>query len=267
MSADWNAGLYDTSHAFVWEFGRDLLSLLAPQPGERILDIGCGTGHLTAEIAQSGAEVLGIDRSEAMIAQARENFPLLPFETQDICALPYHAAFDAIFSNAVLHWVQPPETGAAAMARALKPGGRLVVEFGGHGNIRILVEGAYRALRQLGVPRPERFNPWYFPSVAEYSALLERCGIEVTFAHLFDRPTPLQDGERGLDTWFRMFGARLMEPLDDEPLEEPQRTEFLRLVSNFTAPHLLRDGNWSADYRRLRIAGRKLLRTESPAAA
>ena len=217
MPADWNAGLYDASHAFVWEFGRDLLALLAPQPGERILDVGCGTGHLTAEIARSGAQVLGIDRSAAMIAQARENFPGLAFETRDVCDLPYHAEFDAIFSNAVLHWVQPPETAAAAMSRALKPGGRLVCEFGGHGNVQILVEGAYRALRQLGVDHPERFNPWYYPSIAEYSAILERCGIEVTFAHLFDRPTPLQDGERGLETWFRMFGSRLMEPLADCP--------------------------------------------------
>jgi trans-aconitate methyltransferase len=262
MPPDWNAGLYDASHAFVWEFGRDLLALLAPQPGERILDVGCGTGHLTAEIAQSGAQVLGIDRSEAMIAQARENFPLLSFETQDVCALPYDGAFDAIFSNAVLHWVQPPETAAAAVARALKPGGRLVFEFGGRGNIRILVDGAYRALRQLGVHHPERLNPWYFPSVAEYSAILEHRGIEVNFAHLFDRSTPLQDGDRGLENWLRMFGSRLMEPLD-----EAGAREFLRLVSDYAAPHLLRDGIWSADYRRLRIAGRKLPRTESPPGA
>ena len=95
-----------------------------------------------------------------------------------------------------------------------------------HGNIRILVEGAYRALRQLGVQQPERLNPWYFPSIAEYSAILERCGIEVTYALLFDRPTPLQDGERGLENWFRMFGGRFMEPLADS-----QHAEFFRLVS------------------------------------
>ena len=262
MPADWNAGLYDASHAFVWEFGRDLVALLAPQPGERILDVGCGTGHLTSEIARSGAEVLGTDSSAAMIAQARENFPGVPFETRDVRELPYHTEFDAIFSNAVLHWVQPPETAAAAMSRALKPGGRLVCEFGGHGNVHILVEAAYRALRRLGVEHPERVNPWYYPSVAEYAAVLDRCGLEVTFAHLFDRPTPLQDGARGLDTWFRMFGSRLMEPLS--PAQHP---EFLHLVEDYAAPHLLRDGQWSADYRRLRIAARKLLRTEAPGAA
>jgi SAM-dependent methyltransferase len=258
MATDWNAGLYDASHAFVWEFGRDLVALLGPQPGERILDAGCGTGHLTAEIAQSGARVLGVDRSEAMIAQARENFPLLEFETRDLRALPYQAEFDAVFSNAVLHWVHPPERAAGALARALKPGGRLVCEFGGHGNVLVLVECAYRALRQLGVGEPERFNPWYYPGVAEYASVLERCGIEVTFAHLFDRPTLLQDGERGIRTWFDMFGERLMEPLTDG-----RREEFLRLVAGYAAPRLLRDGQWFADYRRLRIAGRKLPRTES----
>jgi trans-aconitate methyltransferase len=262
MSADWNAGLYDASHAFVWEFGRDLLALLAPQPGERILDAGCGTGHLTGEIAQSGARVIGVDRSAAMIEQARVNFPDLRFETAEICDLSYDGEFDAVFSNAVLHWVQPPEIAAAAMSRALKPGGRVVFEFGGKGNVRILVEGAYRALRQLGVQQPERLNPWYYPSVAEYSAILERSGIEVTFAMLFDRPTPLLDGEHGLENWFRMFGGRLMEPLD-----EGQRADFVHLVAEYAAPYLLRGDNWTADYRRLRIAGRKLLRTEAPAGA
>ena len=256
---DWNAGLYDASHAFVWEFGRDLLALLAPQPGERILDAGCGTGHLTAGIAQAGAHVLGIDRSAAMIDQARANFPELRFETREIADLSEEAEFDAIFSNAVLHWVQPPQAAAAAMSRALKPGGRVVFEFGGHGNVRILVESAYRALRQLGVSQPERLNPWYYPSIPEYSAVLESVGIETTYALLFDRPTPLENGERGLENWFRMFGGRLMEPLADT-----RRADFFRLAAEYAAPYLLRDGKWSADYRRLRIAGRKLLRTEAP---
>jgi trans-aconitate 2-methyltransferase len=258
MQTDWNAGLYDASHAFVWEFGRDLLTLLAPQPGERILDAGCGTGHLTAEIAKTGAQVFGIDRSAAMIDQARANFPDLRFETQEISDIAYHAEFDAVFSNAVLHWVRPPEAAAAAMSRALKPGGRIVFEFGGHGNVRILMDAAFRALGQLGIQHPERFNPWYYPSIAEYSTILESSGIEVTYALLFDRPTPLQDGERGLENWWRMFGSRLMEPLD-----EAGSADFFRLTAEYAAPHLLRGGNWTADYRRLRIAGRKMLRTEA----
>jgi len=252
MAGDWNARLYDASHGFVWEFGRDLLSLLAPQAGERIIDVGCGTGHLTAEIAAAGARVMGVDRSPAMIAQARGNFPGLEFDARDACALGYEAEFDAVFSNAALHWVQPAEEAAAGMARALKPGGRVVVELGGRGNVATLVEGAYRALRRLGVDNPERLNPWYFPGLGEYAAMLERHGIEVTFAALFDRPTPLEPGEGGLATWFQMFGSRLMEPLTDG-----KREEFVRLVAEYAAPQLWSDGRWTADYRRLRIAGRK----------
>jgi trans-aconitate methyltransferase len=252
MTHDWDAELYDAAHGFVWTFGRELLGMLAPREGERILDVGCGTGHLTAGIAAAGARVLGIDQSPAMIEQARANYPAIEFAVQDARALPYRAEFDAVFSNAVLHWVQPAGDAAAGIARALKPGGRLVVELGGRGNTAALLDCTYRALRELGVERPERGNPWYFPGIAEYAALLERHEIEVRFAALFDRPTPLEEGERGLETWFRMFGSKLTEPLAEE-----QRADFIRLVAEYAAPHLWKDGQWVADYRRLRIVGRK----------
>jgi SAM-dependent methyltransferase len=260
MASDWNAGLYDASHGFVWAFGRDLLGMLDAQAGERILDIGCGTGHLMAEIAAAGARVTGVDRSPAMIAQARATFPALEFDVRDACALEFDAQFDAVFSNAALHWVKAAEDAAAGMARALKPRGRIVIEMGGRGNVAVLVEGAYRALRRLGVARPELENPWYFPGVAEYAGLLERHGIEVTFATLFDRPTPLEEGDGGLDAWFRMFGSTLTAPLADA-----DRAEFVRLVAEYCRPKLWNGERWTADYRRLRIAGRKKVGTETPA--
>jgi SAM-dependent methyltransferase len=252
MGADWNVGLYEAKHSFVWQFGRDLLQVLAPQAGERILDVGCGTGRLSAEIASSGAEVVGIDYSPRMVSQARANFPILSFETQDACTMPYLGEFHAVFSNAALHWMQPAEEAAAAMARALKPGGRLVAELGGRGNIQVLVDAAYGALRQLGIADPERYNPWYFPNVGEYATLLERAGLEVTFAAMFDRPTPLEGGDQSLQDYFAMFGARLTEGL--QPARIP---DFMRLVEDYAAPFLFRDGQWIADYRRLRIVARK----------
>ena len=252
MTADWNVGLYEAKHSFVWQFGRDLLQVLSPQAGERILDVGCGTGRLSAEIASSGAEVVGIDYSPMMVSQARANFPILSFETQDACNMPYHGEFNAVFSNAALHWMQPAEEAAAAMSRALKPGGRLVAELGGRGNVQVLVDAAYVALRQLGIADPERYNPWYFPSVSEYATLLERNGFEVTLAAMFDRPTPLEGGASSLQDWFTMFGARLTEGLP--PTRIP---EFRRLVEAYSTPYLFRNGQWIADYRRLRIVARK----------
>ncbi len=172
-----------------------------------------------------------------MIEQARRNAPTLRFEVRDIRHLPYHAEFDAVFSNAVLHWVREADEAAESMARALKPGGRLVVEMGGRGNVRALLDASDRALRELGVPDPERYHPWFYPGVAEYADILERHGLEVTFATLFDRPTPLPEGIRA---WYEMFGRKLVEPL-----APGQLPEYYRLVEQSAGP--------AADYRRLRI--------------
>jgi trans-aconitate 2-methyltransferase len=248
MTQQWNADLYQQSHSYVWEFGKDLLAMLAPQPGETILDAGCGTGQLTAEIARTGARVTGIDASASMIDQARRIYPNVAFEIEDVRAMKYDAQFDAVFSNAVLHWVRPPEAAAAAMARALKPGGRLVVEFGGRGNVTEIVRAAEAAWESVAdMPAPEL--PWYYPAIPEYSSMLENCALEVTFAALFDRPTPL---EGGLGRWYEMFGAHWMAALTQE-----QRAAFVARAEREAAGKLLRDGLWTADYRRLRVMARK----------
>ncbi len=252
MATQWNPALYQASHSFVWEYGRELVELLVPQAGERILDVGCGTGQLTAEMANSGAQMVGIDNSPTMIAEARRNFPGLRFELLDVLSMPYADEFDAVFSNATLHWVREAGTAVAGIVRALKPGGRFVAELGGRGNVQSLLDAAFRALESLGVLEPEILNPWYFPSVGEYTALLESHSLEVTYAVLFDRLTPLEGGARGLSDWVAMFGSCLSGTLD-----ERQREEFLPLVERYAAPALLRDGTWHADYRRLRVVGRK----------
>jgi trans-aconitate methyltransferase len=250
--AEWNADLYDAKHAFVWKYGADLVSLLAPQNGEHILDIGCGTGHLTAQIADSGARVVGVDRSPEMVNAARKAYPDLRFEVADARDLQFHNEFDAVFSNAVLHWIREPERVIRKVESALQPGGRFVAEFGGKGNIRRMQEAFERAWTDLCDAGPVEMNPWYYASVSEYATLLEKNGFEVRFITLFDRPTPLADGEAGLRNWITMFWSDCIAKL----IPETREAFFLR-VEELLRHELFRDGQWWADYRRLRFAAWK----------
>lgn len=231
MTSAWDATAYDSRHSYVFTFGASLIDDLKPQPRERILDLGCGTGHLANEIAKAGAKVLGIDKSPEMIHQSRANYPTLHFEVADAANYRDSQPFDAVFSNAALHWIKPPESVVESMSRALKPGGRFVAEFGGKGNIASILDAT-------------RHNPWYFPGIAEYSSMLERHGLEVTQAALFDRPTPVE-GESGLREWLQMF---YKPSLSSEVVENAERK--LR-------PKLFRDGTWTIDYRRLRIVAKR----------
>jgi trans-aconitate methyltransferase len=252
MTNQWNAAQYDAKHAFVYEKAKGLVDLLAPIAGERILDLGCGTGALTAEIASRGAETLGVDRSEEMISRARKKFPALKFEVLDARELRFNAEFDAVFSNAVLHWIPEAEQVVAGVAQALKLGGRFVAEFGGKGNIRRLVEGFHRAFSALGVREPDGVDPWFYPSVAEYSGLLERHGLQVREASLFERPTVLEEGERGLENWIRVFRQTLIERMGEEDGQQ-----WIQEVERQCRAELFHDGSWELDYRRLRIAAWK----------
>src|SRR5437763_12042671 len=147
----WDATLYDDRHGFVHRLGAGVVDLLDAKPGERVLDVGCGTGHLTKKIAEAGASVVGVDASPAMIAEARRNFPDLKFEIADAAAMRFDQSFDAVFSNAALHWVRPPEAAVARMYEVLRPGGRLVIEMGGKGNVRRVLDAAAAAGRAVGV--------------------------------------------------------------------------------------------------------------------
>src|SRR5437899_9961314 len=264
MTNQWNAAEYDAKHAFVYEKAKGLVELLAPKAGERILDLGCGTGALTAEIAARGAEVLGVDRSEEMIAQARKKFPALRFEVMDARELRFNtdkvgeAGFDAVFSNAVLHWIPEAEEVIAGVARALKPacagrpGGRFVAEFGGRGNIQKLVARFQRAFAALGMRQPDGVSLWFYPSVAEYAGMLERHGLEVREASLFDRPTVLEQGERGLENWIRVFRQTFVDKMG-----EAKAQRWIREVERQCRSEQFHDGSWVLDYRRLRIAAWK----------
>jgi len=247
----WDAGLYDAKHAFVWEKARGLLDILAPKPGERILDLGCGTGQLTSEIANRGAQVLGVDLSAEMIEEARRKFPALEFRTADARSLPFADEFDAVFSNAALHWIPQADQVVASVARSLRAGGRLVAEFGGKGNVRAVVAALEEAMLRMGIATVEP-GPWYYPSIAEYAGLLERHGLAVREAALFDRPTGLEDGERGLANWIHMFCGWFVAKLPEQ-----DREGYVRAVEQAARPALWRGDRWELDYRRLRVAAVK----------
>jgi trans-aconitate methyltransferase len=248
MMDRWDSSLYDDRHSFVWKKVGDLVELLAPNPGERILDLGCGTGHLTAQIAARGAVTTGLDASMSMIAQARQNYPKLKFSLADASEFRFDEPFDAVFSNAALHWI--PDAGPVVenVARALKPGGRLVLELGGKGNIDRIVAAMSEVLREAGyAPR----NPWYFPSAGEYASLLEQHGFEIEALWTIERWNKLEHPQRGLREWLEMFAGIWFEEVP-----EKEREGAIAEIESRLKPELRRDGAWWADYRRLRIVAR-----------
>jgi trans-aconitate 2-methyltransferase len=243
VSNSWDAEQYEGKHSFVWRLGAGVVELLAPQPGERILDLGCGTGQLTAEIAKKCAHAVGLDNSANMIGQARQNYPGLTFALGDAANFHFEEPFDAVFSNAVLHWVKNSDAAVDSIARALRPGGRFVAEFGGHGNTRSILD----ALRNVLGTEADARCPWYYPSIGGYASVLERHGLEVRQAELFDRLTPLE-GEKGMEDWLRMFCGSFFKGM---PAEEVT-TKISELVK-LLRPERYSDGVWSVDYRRLRV--------------
>jgi len=248
----WDAGLYQSRHSFVWKFGADLIELLAPQTGERILDLGCGTGQLARQIADRGASVVGIDSAPAMIEQARGSYPDLHFEVADARNFKFAQPFDAVFSNATLHWIKEADAVAHSIAHALKPGGRFVAELGGKGNVEQIHTALRAAAIAAGYAGAAELDLWYFPSVGEYATVLERHGFEVSYAAHFDRPTPLE-GEEGMRQWISMFGNSFLSQI-----AESRREDFLRNAEEQLRPRLYRDGTWFADYRRLRVVAHKV---------
>jgi len=240
----WDAARYQSRHGYVSAYGESLVSLLDPKPGEHILDLGCGSGQLAATIAESGAEVIGLDHSPEMISEARRNYPALAFDVADAASFKLSKTVDAVFSNAALHWVKDADGAAGCISRALGPGGRFVLEMGGKGNVQSIVDG----LRGIVGPME---TPWYFPSVGEYASLLERHGFEVGFATLFDRPTRVE-GEDGLEDWLLMFAGSITT------------AEIRRQAAERLRPMLFHDGGWTLDYRRLRVSAIKEETGSSP---
>ncbi len=239
----WSAGSYDAHARFVSDLAGGVMEWLGPQTGERILDLGCGDGVLTADLAATGAAVVGVDSSEDFIAAAKARG--LDARLMDGEALTFSSEFDAVFSNAALHWMTEPEAVVAGVARALKPGGRFVAEFGGHGNVAAICT----AMRAVGLRRGGDLalaNPWYFPSAAAYSTLLERHGFAVKRIALIPRPVVLKTG---IAEWLMLFRKPFFHQFGADA--EAALSETVDLLR----PALCDEaGNWTADYVRLRVA-------------
>jgi trans-aconitate methyltransferase len=248
LKNNWDATLYEGKHTFVWKYGEELLKILSPQPGERILDIGCGTGQLTAQIADAEATVMGIDADAAMIEKAKANYPHLEFVVADARSFQVDTQLDAVFSNAALHWIPEADAVIQHIHQALKPQGRFVAEFGGKGNVKAITNALHVALDEIGTSIQ---NPWYFPSISDYTTRLENHGFEVVYAVLFKRPTPLTEGDAGLKNWLGMFASRFL------PESTEQQNHVLDRVEQLLKPVLYRDGIWTADYQRIRVVGIK----------
>lgn len=242
----WNAAAYAANARFVSDRGAPVLELLDPRPGERVLDLGCGDGALTERIAAAGAEVLGADASADMVAATRTRG--LAAERVDGHALPWRAEFDAVFSNAALHWMTRPEAVIAGVARALRPGGRFVAEQGGHGNVAAIRTALIAALSEIGV-ETDLSEIWSFPTPEAQAARLEAAGFAVERCELIPRPTPL---ERGLGPWVDTLAGPILA-LAPEAARARVRDRAAALVAPALADEA---GRISADYVRLRFAAR-----------
>jgi len=241
---EWNANQYAENVRFVSELGGGVLDLLDPQVGERILDLGCGDGPLTVELAKRGCEVLGVDGSADMVEAAQRLG--VDARVMDGQALTFEDDFDAVFSNAALHWMTDYDAVLRGVRRALRPGGRFVAEFGGGNNVATIVSALSVELEVRG-HCAGNFNPWYFPEPDAYAALLDEHDFEVRHMELFERPTPLPGDVIG---WLETFAQNFMAPIDAQ-----DRGAYLRAVKDRLKPALCdAQERWTADYVRLRFA-------------
>ena len=246
MNIEWNTEKYESNFSFVHKYGEDLFNLITAPKGSFAVDLGCGNGALTEALLNKGYNVLGVDASRDMITTAKELYPNIEFSLQDATDFSLDKKADVIFSNAVFHWINEAKQYETVqnIADNLNEGGMLVCEFGGFGNC----EAIHRAVENAFKNRDLKYKrDWYFPTIAQYTALLEKAGLQTVYARLFERPTE-QKGENGVEEWIRMF---LKTPF--EGMAENQKNEIIAETVNDLKPILYKNGKWYADYVRIRI--------------
>ncbi len=243
----WDPREYERTAGFVAELGVPVIALLAPRPGERILDVGCGDGALTRRLASTGAIVIGVDASVDMVQAARARG--VDARVMDAAKLSFHEEFDAVFTNAALHWMRDLAAVVRSVFRALRPGGRFVGELGGEGNVASVREAIAAALRRRGID-PNRLEPWVFPSRDAFRQVLGDAGFGVNLLESFQRPTPLPGD---ITDWLGTFAGPFFAALTTDDRAIIQKEVRDDLVSRLCSP----DGVWRLDYVRLRFAASK----------
>jgi len=246
-SNSWNANKYNKHADFVSILALPVVDLLAPRENEKILDLGCGEGTLACEIQKSGAEVIAVDLSAEMVESAKAKG--IDAEVMSATEIRFKNCFDAIFSNAVLHWVKESEVAVQQVYDALKINGRFVAEFGGYSNVKTVVDAMLEVFKKY--PEFKEFeNPWYFPSVEEYTELLQNKGFRVEYIELIPRPTPVDD----ITHWLELFANGVTKHLTKEEF-----TLFKEEVSQIVKPKLYdEEKGWHVDYMRLRFKAIKI---------
>ena len=250
MPNTWDADTYSKDFSFVHEYGNDVAKLITFTPDMTILDLGCGNGALTKTLSDQGAHVIGLDSSKEFITKAKQTYPELTFIEADATDFSLDQPVDAVFSNAVLHWINKKDHPRllSCVHQARKPQGQFVFECGGFSNNAHIHTALDEAFSHHGYSYK---MPFYFPKVGEYSALLEEKGFLVTFATLFKRPTLLK-GDDGMKNWMEMFIKAPFEAVSDE-----DKQSIIEEANATLKESLYHDGAWYADYVRLRIKALK----------
>lgn len=245
MNIKWDADKYTRDFSFVHQYGNDVMELLDLNPSMVVLDVGCGNGALTKKLSEKGVRAIGLDDSGDLLHIARQNYPDLEFIQADATDFRLQEKADAVFSNAVFHWIErekQPEL-LKCIYSVLKKEGQLVFEFGGYGNNCLIHSALENVFRQRGL---DYQMPFYFPTIGEYASLLEQAGFKVTYMSLFDRMTELK-GENGLEDWIKLFVRKPFENMEDG-----DRDNIIKQSADLLKKDLFQQGIWYADYVRIR---------------